>query len=150
VRFDALLGNPALSPCMAEFNVVVADPDTGDTYQMEVEGQDANRFLGRSIGEEVDGAAVGLSGFTLEITGGSDDAGRPMRADVAGPNLKELLLEGGVGYEPTRDGERRRVTVRGREVSEETAQVNAKVVAGEGDVAAALGEGGADADGEDE
>jgi small subunit ribosomal protein S6e len=137
---------------MAEFNVVVADPDTGDTYQMEVEGQDANRFLGRSIGEEVDGAAVGLSGFTLEITGGSDDAGRPMRADVAGPNLKELLLEGGVGYEPTRDGERKRVTVRGREVSEETAQVNAKVVAGEGSVATALGEGDADdaEDGDDE
>jgi small subunit ribosomal protein S6e len=129
---------------MAEFNVVVSDPDTGDTYQMEVDGQDANRFLGRSIGDEVDGAAVGLSGFTLEITGGSDDAGRPMRADVAGPNLKELLLEGGVGYEPSRDGERKRVTVRGREVSEETAQVNAKVVGGEGSVAAALGEGDAD------
>jgi small subunit ribosomal protein S6e len=137
---------------MAEFNVVVSDPDTGDTYQMEVDGQDANRFLGRSIGEEVDGAAVGLSGFTLEITGGSDDAGRPMRADVAGPNLKELLLEGGVGYEPRRDGERKRVTVRGREVSEETAQVNAKVVAGEGSVATALGEGDADdaEDGDDE
>jgi small subunit ribosomal protein S6e len=135
---------------MAEFNVVVADPDTGDTYQMEVEGQDANRFLGRSIGDEVDGGAVGLSGFTLEITGGSDDAGRPMRADVAGPNLKELLLEGGVGYKPTRDGERKRVTVRGREVSEETAQVNAKVVAGEGSVAAALGEADADDEAADE
>jgi small subunit ribosomal protein S6e len=126
---------------MADFKVVVSDPETGSTYQREVDGQDANRFLGRELGDEVDGGAVGLDGFTLELTGGSDNAGRPMRADVSGANLKELLLEGGVGYEPTRDGERKRVTVRGKEVSEEIAQINAKVVGGEGDVAAALGEG---------
>jgi small subunit ribosomal protein S6e len=125
---------------MADFKVVVSDPETGQTFQVEVEGQDANRFLGRELGDEVDGAAVGLSGFTLELTGGSDNAGRPLRADVRGPALKEILLEGGVGYEPSRDGERKRVTVRGREISDEVAQVNAKVVAGDGDVAAALGE----------
>ena len=127
---------------MAEFKVVISDPETGSTYQREVEGQDANRFLGRSIGEEVDGGAVGLSGFTLELTGGSDVAGRPMHGDVPGPNLKELLLEGGVGYNPSREGERKRITVRGGQVSEETAQVNASVVDGEGDVGDALGEGG--------
>lgn len=121
---------------MAEFDVVVGD-DTGDTRQFEVEGQDANRFLGRELGEEVDGGAVGLDGYTLELTGGSDDAGRPMREDVAGDSLKELLLEGGVGYEPSRDGERKRVTVRGREISEATAQVNATVADG-GSLADAL------------
>ena len=114
---------------MAEFEVVVGD-ETGDTRQFDVEGQDANRFLGRELGEEVDGGAVGLDGHTLELTGGSDDAGRPMREDVAGDDLKELLLEGGVGYEPSRDGERKRVTVRGREVSESTAQINARVADG--------------------
>jgi small subunit ribosomal protein S6e len=132
---------------MADFKVVVSDPETGETFQFEVDGQDANRFLGRELGDEVDGAAVGLDGFTLELTGGSDKAGRPMRANVAGSNLKELLLEGGVGYKPTRDGERKRVTVRGREVSDETVQINAKVVDGEGSVAAALGE---DDDAEDD
>lgn len=134
---------------MADFKVVVSDPDTGNTYQFEVDGQDANRFLGRDIGDEVDGAPVGLDGFTLELTGGSDKAGRPMRDNVAGPNLKELLLEGGVGYKPTREGERKRVTVRGRQVSEETAQINAKVVEG-GDVAAALGEGDEEDEADDE
>lgn len=129
---------------MADFKVVVSDPDTGHTYQFEVDGQDANRFLGRDIGDEVDGAPVGLDGFTLELTGGSDKAGRPMRDNIAGSNLKELLLEGGVGYKPSRDGERKRVTVRGRRVSEDTAQINAKVVGGDGDVAAALGEGDED------
>jgi small subunit ribosomal protein S6e len=129
---------------MADFKVVVADPDSGATYQAEVDGQDANRFLGRELGDEVDGGAVGLDGFTLELTGGSDDTGRPLRADVAGPNLKEILSDGGVGYKPTRDGERKRITVRGREISEAVAQINATIVAGEGDVAAAFGEGDAD------
>lgn len=122
---------------MAEFKVVVADPDSGETFQWDVDGQDANRFIGREIGDEVDGDAVGLSEFTLEITGGSDKAGRPMREDVPGPELKELLLTGGVGYKPTRDGERKRVTVRGREISDETVQINARAV-GEGSVADAL------------
>ncbi len=115
---------------MAEFDVVVGD-ETGDTQQFEVDGQDANRFLGRDIGDEVDGDAVGLTGHTLELTGGSDEAGRPMREDVAGGALKELLLEGGTGYAPDRDGERRRITVRGREVTEATAQINARVVDGQ-------------------
>ncbi|WP_311173833.1 30S ribosomal protein S6e [Halobellus ordinarius] len=114
---------------MAEFKVVVSD-ETGRTEQFEVDGQDANRFLGRDLGDEVDGGAVGLDGETLELTGGSDNAGRPMRADVSGGDLKELLLEGGVGYEPSRDGERKRVTVRGRTITEETAQVNAAIVDG--------------------
>jgi small subunit ribosomal protein S6e len=114
---------------MAEFTVAVSDPEDGTTYQVDVSNQDANRFIGREIGEEVDGSAVGLDGYPLEVTGGSDDAGRPMREDVAGSALTELLLEGGTGYDPDRDGERKRVTVRGREISDATRQVNAKVVA---------------------
>jgi small subunit ribosomal protein S6e len=121
---------------MAEFTVAVSDPETGLTHQVDVADQDANRFIGREIGEEVDGGAVGLEGFTLELTGGSDDAGRPMREDVAGANLKAVLLTGGTGFKPETDGERKRVTVRGREVSDATRQINAKIVEqGDGDVA---------------
>ena len=133
---------------MAEFKVVIADPESGETFQREVDGQDANRFLGREMGDEVDGGAVGLSEHTIEITGGSDETGRPMREDVSGTRLKELLLEGGVGFKPSREGERKRVTVRGREVDDDVAQINVSVVEGD-DVAAALGEDdGDDADGE--
>ena len=131
---------------MAEFKVVVSDR-TGDTQQFEVDGQDANRFLGRELGDEVDGGAVGLGGRSLELTGGSDKAGRPMRSDVAGANLKELLLEGGIGYDPSRDGERKRITVRGRQVSEATVQINASVV--DGTIAGEEAEDGDDADAED-
>ena len=124
---------------MAEFKVVIADPETGGTFQREVDGQDANRFRGRELGDEVGGDAVGLSDHTVEITGGSDETGRPMREDVSGTRLKELLLEGGVGFKPSREGERKRITVRGREVDDDVAQINVSVVEGD-DVAAALGE----------
>jgi small subunit ribosomal protein S6e len=134
---------------MADFKVVVSDPETGTTYQRDVDGQDANRFLGIDLGEEVDGDAVGLPGYRLELTGGSDDTGRPLRSDVAGPTLKQVLLTGGTGYHPTRDGERRRVTVRGREISEEVVQINAKISAyGDESVEELLG--GDDEDADDE
>ena len=124
---------------MAEFQVAVADPTDGQTYQHEVDGQDANRFLGREIGEEVEGGAVGLDDYTLKLTGGSDETGRPMREDVPGAQIRERLLEGGVGFNPSRDGERKRITVRGRQVSEETAQVNATIVDSDDNVRVALG-----------
>ena len=134
---------------MADFQVSVADPDDGATYQFEVDGQNANRFIGREIGETVDGGAVGLAGYELEITGGSDTAGRPMRGDVRGPNLKAVLLTGGTGFNPTRDGERKRVTVRGREVSDDTRQINAKIVSrGDQSVEDLLGGGDAGEDDE--
>lgn len=126
---------------MAEFQVDVADPSDGATYQFEVDGQAANRFIGREIGEEVDAGPLGLDGYTVEVTGGSDNAGRPMRGDVAGPALKTVLLSGGVGFEPTVDGERKRVTVRGREVGNETRQINAQVTErGSQDISELFGE----------
>ncbi|WP_255170603.1 30S ribosomal protein S6e [Natrononativus amylolyticus] len=113
---------------MASFTIVVGDPESGASHQFEAEDQDANRFIGKSIGDIVDGSAVGLDGYTLEITGGSDDAGRPLNGTVAGANLKEVLMKGRqTGYKPRRDGERRRITVRGREVSDAVAQINTSV-----------------------
>ncbi|MDL0125341.1 30S ribosomal protein S6e [Halobacterium salinarum] len=130
---------------MATFQVAVADPESGRTYQFEVDGQDANRFIGREIGAAVDGGAVGLDGYTVEITGGSDDAGRPMREDVDGSDLMEVLLEGGAGFNPDEDGERKRVTVRGKEVSEAVAQLNVAIAEhGEEPVAELLGADGDD------
>ncbi|WP_262179728.1 30S ribosomal protein S6e [Haloarcula laminariae] len=126
---------------MAEFTVAVSDPESGHTYQIEVDGQDANRFIGRELGDEVDGGAVGLDGYTLELTGGSDTAGRPMRPDVRGVGTKAIMSDGGIGFEPTTDGERKRITVRGREVSDETRQINAKIVGrGSDDVDELLGD----------
>jgi small subunit ribosomal protein S6e len=50
-----------------------------------------------------------------------------------------------VGFKPSREGERKRITVRGREIDNDVAQINVSVVEGD-DVAAALGEDDGDAD----
>jgi small subunit ribosomal protein S6e len=136
---------------MPTFQVVVGDPDSGDSYELDVDGQAANRFLGRELGDEVDASAVGLEGYTLELTGGSDDAGRPMREDVAGSSLTEIMLaERSTGYHPERDGERERVTVRGREVTEDVAQINARVSEpGDQSIPVALGREDPEEDGAD-
>jgi small subunit ribosomal protein S6e len=129
---------------MADFQVIVGDDD-GATYSFEVDGQDANRFIGRSIGETVDGESVGLSGYEVEITGGSDQSGRPMHGEITGAETTTLLSTGGVGFEPTVDGERKRITVRGAEVSEETRQINAKIASrGDESVEELLGDDGED------
>ncbi|MFC3960167.1 30S ribosomal protein S6e [Halovivax cerinus] len=128
---------------MATFNVVVGDPDSGLAYQLEADGQDANRFMGKSIGEEVDGSALGLDGYTLEITGGSDETGRPLHEGVAGSALTEVMMhESSTGYHQRRDGERRRITVRGREIADDVSQINATVVeSGSTAIDELLGEG---------
>lgn len=118
--------------------VVVSEPETGDSYQVEA---DLNSFVGHSIGDEVDGSAVGLDGYTLEITGGSDNTGRPMRGDVEGQGIEEVLVTGGTGFNQTKDGERRRVSVRGSEVGDSTVQVNTRVTeGGEEEIDSVLGE----------
>ncbi|WP_247731189.1 30S ribosomal protein S6e [Halovivax limisalsi] len=113
---------------MATFSVVLGDPESGRAYQLEADGQDANRFIGKSVGEEVDGGALGLDGYTLEITGGSDETGRPLHESVAGTSLKAVLMHGTeTGYRQRRDGERRRITVRGREIADDVSQINVSV-----------------------
>lgn len=110
---------------MAGYIVVIGDPSTGTTHQFEVDDVD---WSGMRLGETIDGTEIGLAGYELALTGGSDAAGRPMRADVEGRQPTEVLSAGGTGFHPTRDGERKRITVRGNEIGSETVQLNLKVV----------------------
>jgi small subunit ribosomal protein S6e len=113
---------------MVEFQVIVGDPDTGKTHSVEVDGQHANVFVRKRIGEEVDGMFVGLPGYTIEITGGSDQDGFPMRPEIPQATRKSILVSESTGFNPTDDGVRRKRTFRGNEISPEITQVNAKIV----------------------
>ena len=131
---------------MADFKIVVSDPKT-KTYQFDVTGSEANKYIGKSIGQTVDGATVGLAGYTLKITGGSDKGGIVMRGDLPGPKRQKVLVTSGVGSNPKIKGTRRRKSMRGREISPDTSQINTKVVEyGEKDIAILLG-GEAEAEG---
>ncbi len=112
---------------MAEFKAVIADPKSGKTYKRDIAGQFANALVGRKVGEEIDGLFVGLPGYKLQIAGGSDKDGFPMRRDVPGPRRRRVLLSGGVGFHPQRKGLRKKKTVRGNTISPDTLQLNLKI-----------------------
>lgn len=113
---------------MANFKLVINDPATGKSYNFEVTGHHAQSFMGKKIGDQIDGINANLPGYKLTIAGGSDKAGFPMRGDFEGTGRRRLLLTEGVGYHPKDyPGKRKRMSVRGNRVSAEIMQVNLKV-----------------------
>jgi small subunit ribosomal protein S6e len=113
---------------MAKFKIIVSDPETGKSKTLEVDGARAVPLVGRKLGEVIDGAAVGMSGHKLRITGGSDKDGFPMRPNVHGGVRIRVILSEGVGFRSNRAGERQRKTLRGNVITEEIVQINMKVV----------------------
>ena len=104
--------------------ITIGTPD-GETFQTETE--DANQLIGKEVGEEFDGGIIGLEGHTLEITGGSDKAGFPMRESIEGSERKRVMIGEGQGINEDEDGVRRRKSVRGKRVSDEIEQLNTTV-----------------------
>ncbi len=114
---------------MVDFKVVVSDPKDGKSYQVAVTGQHANVLVRKKIGDEIDGMFLGLPGYKVKITGGSDKDGFPMRPEIASTTRKRLLVASSKGYKPTDyPGKREKVSLRGGEISPEIAQINTKVI----------------------
>lgn len=98
----------------------------GQTFQIESENNE--QILGTKIGETFSGGIIGLDGYELEVTGGSDKDGFPMRKSVEGAERKRMLLADGSGIQEQADGVKRRKSVRGNTVSNQIQQLNTKVV----------------------
>lgn len=152
---------------MAEFVAVVNDTNPkngGKSYSLKIAGNNHAQLLGKRIGDVVDGIFVGegeqiLSGYKLEITGGSDKTGTPLRRDLEGGSRQSILVTQSTGYkgqvivhkkkgaEKKRfrykpDGLRRRRNFRGNTITQDTRQINLKVVeAGNKDLATILSSG---------
>lgn len=109
----------------------------GKVYKLEVEPE---VLSGKKIGETIKGSDLNadLSGYEIEITGGSDFAGFAMKKDIEGIGLNKVLLTKGWGMHkrprgdkkkvPQPNGLRLRKTVRGNTIFEKTIQVNLSVV----------------------
>lgn len=99
-------------------------PGKGLSKLIEIDEQKF-RFEGMKIGAIIKGGLIGFPNYEFKITGGSDSSGFPMRKDVQGPVKKKILLKKrGIGYKPKRQGEKRRRTVRGNEVSQDMSLLN--------------------------
>jgi small subunit ribosomal protein S6e len=113
---------------MAKFKIIVSDPQTGASKVVELEEARASPFIGRKLGETLDGAVVDLPAHKVQLMGGSDKDGVPMRSDVHGGVRRAVVISGGAGFSPKRKGERKRKTVRGSTITDEIVQINMKIV----------------------
>lgn len=125
---------------MAELKLVINDPKTGKSY---AKSSDID-LAGNKIGDKIQGDHLGLKGYELQITGGSDTAGFPMRSDIETSGRKRALLTFGPGVSrkklKKKKGARIRKTVRGNTISNLIAQVNMKIVKhGSEDIEKSLG-----------
>ena len=112
---------------MAKFKVIVSDPETGTSKVVELDETRASPFIGRRLGETLDGSAVDLPAHTVQILGGSDKDGVPMIGNVHGGVRRRVVLSAGVGFAAKKHGERRRKTVRGNIITDEIVQINMKI-----------------------
>jgi small subunit ribosomal protein S6e len=113
---------------MAKFKVIVSDPQAGTSKVVELEEARASPFIGRRLGETLDGSAVDLPAHTVQILGGSDKDGVPMIGNVHGGVRRKVVLSNGTGFSAKKNGERRRKTVRGNIITDEIVQINLKIV----------------------
>lgn len=112
----------------------------GKTYKVESENEEIS---GHSIGETIPGSLISedLADYELKITGTSDKSGFCGLANLEGPRLKKALLsyEIGMHKRPKLEGKKQRTnknpkglrlrkTVRGKEISSDTVQINTKVI----------------------
>ncbi len=104
------------------FKLVISEGEK--SHQMEVDAAQTKNLIGLKIGDEIEASIVGLKGYKLKITGGSDKNGFPMKKDVEGPRRIRSLLSGGLGFKPIMDGQRKRKTLRGNAISDDIVQIN--------------------------
>ena len=108
------------------FKINISDTK-GRSWKMECESESLN---GKSVGDVLEGKEISadLTGYSFEITGGSDQAGFPLSKDVEGLGLGKLLLKKGWGMRANKPhGLRLRKTVRGKVISPAVSQINLKI-----------------------
>ena len=113
---------------MVEFKIVVNDTKTGKSHNIVVSGHHANSLIGKKIHDEVDGIFVSLPGYKLQITGGTDKNGFPMRKDLPGTVRRRLLLSESLGFKPKDSGVRKKKSVRGNTIHQDVVQINMMVI----------------------
>ena len=120
---------------MPVFKFVIAEK--GKCYQIEKDQKDCETIIGLKIKNTFSGDIIGLEGYELQITGGTDKDGFPMKPDVQGAVKKGMLLKKSTGFSGRKKrrkklvkikGLRRRKTVRGNTIDSSITQINCRVV----------------------
>lgn len=119
---------------MAVFKFVISEGKK--SYQVEKDQKDAP-VMGKAIGDTLEGHFLGLDGYQLQVTGGSDKDGFPMRKDIEGQLRRRFLITKGIGFSGKKkekkrkykvEGGKRRKMLRGNTINDDIAQINCKVI----------------------
>jgi small subunit ribosomal protein S6e len=112
---------------MPDFKIVISEKEK--SYAKNLTSEESNVFLNKKIKDKVEGSHFGFKGYEFEITGGSDKEGFPMRNDVEGLVRKKIFItKGKIGARITKKGTRIRKSVANNLISQNTSQINLKVV----------------------
>ena len=111
---------------MVEFKVNISDTD-GQTHKKLIKDHYANAFIGKKIGDEIDGLFLGLPGYKLVIRGGCDKQGFPMRKEISGQRRRRILVSESLGFHPGVKGKRKKKSIRGNTISSDIYLLNLKV-----------------------
>jgi len=112
---------------MPNFQFIISDPTKRKAYKVEADQDKSIGLVGKTIGQKFNGDILGLSGYELQITGGTDKDGFPMHPQVHGPGRKKIVLAHPPGFHPKMKGQRRRKMIRGNAISRDIRQINCKV-----------------------
>jgi len=103
----------------AGLKLVLNDVENKKTYQIALDEKKSENFINLKIGDKFDCSVIGMNNYVIEITGGSDIAGFPMKKGVHQERARIMVGEG---------RNRRRVTVCGEKITKNISQVNAKII----------------------
>lgn len=112
---------------MPEIKLVISNPKDGKSRTVVLKDEKARALIGLKIGDIFDGMIIGEKGIKLKITGGSDRSGFPMLPGIPGGVKKSIILSRGIGMK-SKKYNRKRKTVRGNTITEDTALVNTVIV----------------------
>jgi len=108
---------------------IVVGTKSGKSYNLEVKDDLAAVFIGKRISDVVNVTPLGLKGYEVRITGGSDKSGFPMRKDLHQLGRgKAMMSTRTAGYVPIANGVRARKTVVGDMINDAISQINTVVV----------------------
>ena len=114
---------------LTQFKIIISDKK-GKSVSKELKDKEAQPLVGLRVGEIIDSSVVGIPSGKIQLRGGSDKSGTPIRSDVHGGVKKYVLLSKGSGMRDNREGIRKRKLVRGNMITEEIYQINCLLTEG--------------------
>jgi len=112
------------------FKLVIGDSKTKRTFKTELKSPEADQLYNKKVGDSFRGELIGLQGFELQITGGTDRSGFAMYKAMDGVGKRRLLMRGPPGYHVPKkfDGKLKKKTVRANTIANDIVQVNCKII----------------------